>query len=278
MKMKNVTRNFLVKLLEAGRITSSNIPKSALSEIERLKDQGFIDWERSGRGGVYTIDDRDAVIALLKNTGYHGATETLTSKALAVALHKDAHKGKDETLLLMLSATEEVLWYKNGVPVDLFKIVQDCGIASFVIKPGDDWQTDKPIALVENKDLLVHADQYFKKIEFEGTVIHYPGWVSKRTIAWLKTLKITSVTIFPDYDPVGIINYLILKKELPDLKIYIPENLPDLLIRYGDPNRLETSTDRKLIEQTKDEKALSLYALLLKHGAGLHQEGLMLDD
>jgi len=276
--MKNVTRNFLVKLLETGRITSSNIPKPALYEIEEMKEKGFVDWERSGRGRVYFIDDHDAVTALLKNTGYHGESEELTPKAKAVALHKDAHKGKDETLLLMLSATKEVFWYNNGVPVNIFKVVRDCGVASLLIKLGDDWQTDKPIALVENKDLLVHADQYFKKIQFDGTVIYYPGWVSKRTIAWLKTLKKLSVTIFPDYDPVGIINYLILKKELPGLKIYIPDNLPELLIRFGDPERLKTLTDRKLIEQTKDEKASFLYNLLLKHGAGLHQEALMLGD
>lgn len=276
--MKHVTWNFLIKLLETGRITSSKVPKSALPEVERIKKQGFIDWNKAGRGGVYTIQDRDAIRSLLKNTGYHGEIEELSSKAKAVALHKDAHKGKDETLLLMLSATQKVLWYKNGVAVDLYKIVQDCGIASILVKPGDNWQTDNPIALVENQDLIVYADQYFKKIKFQGTVIHYPGWVSKKTIAWLKTLKNNAVTILPDYDPVGIKNYIILKKELPRLKIYIPEDLPELLLRFGDPERLNTLTDRKLLEQTKDENAAWLYKLLLKHGVGLHQEALMLGE
>jgi len=276
--MKNSTRNLLFKFLEAGRISSSNIPKSCLSDILNLKDQGFIDWAKSGRGGVYTVDDREAIITLLKNTGYHGSTKALTPKAKAVAFHKDAHKGKDDTLLLMLSATQEVFWHNNGVSVNLYKIVQDCGIASLLIKPEDNWQTDKPIALVENKDLLVHADQYFKNIEFGGSVLYYGGWVSKRTIAWLKTLNNVPVTIFPDYDLVGINNYLTLKKDLPDLEIYIPKNLPDLLMRYGDPKRLESSTDRTLIEQTADEKVSFLYSLLLKYGVGLHQEGLMLRD
>jgi hypothetical protein len=276
--MKNATRNFLFKLVEAGRISGSHVPKSCLSDILNLKDRGFIDWEKSGRGGVYTVEDREAIMALLRNTGYHGSTQALTPKAKAVAFHQDAHKGRDDTLLLMLSATREVFWTNHGAAVNLFKIVQDCGIASLLIKPCDNWQTDKPIALVENKDLLVYADQYFKNITFDGSVLYYGGWISKRTIAWLKTLKNTPVTILPDYDLVGINNYLLLKQELPDLDIYIPENLPDLLVRYGDPKRLASSTDRKLIKQTRDEKASFLYALLLKHGVGLHQEGLMLDD
>ena len=275
--MKNATRNLLFKLMETGRISGSNVPKSCLSDILNLKTLGFINWEKSGRGGVYTVEDREAIATLLENTGYHGSTQALTPKAKAVAFHKDAHKGKDETLLLMLSATREVFWTHNGVSVNLFKIVQDCGIASLLIKLRDNWQTANPIALVENIDLLVYADQYFKNIEFDGSVLYYGGWISKKTIAWLKTLKNTPVTIFPDYDPVGLNNYLLLKQALPNLEIYIPENLPDLLIRYGDPKRLESSTDRKLIEQTTDEKASFLYSLLLKHGVGLHQEGLMLD-
>ena len=268
----------MFKLIEAGRISGSNVPKSCLSDILNLKNLGFVNWEKSGRGGVYTVEDREAIITLLKNTGYHGSTQALTPKAKAVAFHQDAHKGRDDTLLLMLSATQEVFWTNNGVAVNLFKIVQNCGIASLLIKPCDNWQKKNPIALVENIDLLVYADQYFKKIAFDGSVLYYGGWVSKRTIAWLKTLNATPVTIFPDYDPVGLNNYLLLKKELPDLEIYIPKNLPDLLVRYGDPKRMESSTNRKLIEQTRDEKALFLYSLLLKHGAGLHQEGLMLGD
>lgn len=276
--MKNSTRNLLFKFLESGRISSSNVPKSCLSDILNLKDQGFIDWEKSGRGGVYTVDDREAIISLLENTGYHGSTEALTPKAKAVAFHKDAHKGKDDTLLLMLSATQEVFWHNNGVSVNLFKIVQDCGIASLLIRDGDNWHTDKPIALVENIDLLVYAEQYFKNIKFGGSVLYYGGWISKRTIGWLKTLKNVPVTIFPDYDLVGLKNYLTLKKELPALEIYIPKNLPELLNRYGKTEKFDSLTDRKLIEQTRDKDALALYSLLLKHGVCLDQESLMLND
>ena len=276
--MKNTTRNLLFKFLESGRISSSNVPKSCLSDILNLQDQGFIDWEKSGRGGVYTVDDREAIIALLENTGYHGSTEGLTPKAKAVAFHKDAHKGKDDTLLLMLSATQEVFWHNNGISVNLFKIVQDCGIASLLIRDGDNWQTSNPIALVENMDLLVYADQYFKNIKFGGSVLYYGGWISKRTVGWLKTLKDVPVTIFPDYDLVGLKNYLTLKQALPALKIYIPKNLPELLNRYGKTEKFDSLTDRKIIEQTRDKDALTLYSLLLKHGVCLDQESLMLND
>ena len=259
-------------------MTSSSVSKIALPEITRIKDQGFIAWKRSGSGGVYTIHNPSALETLLEITGYHGPTENLTSKARAVALHKDAHRGKDDTLLILLSVTKDVVWQNNGVSVNMHKIVQGCGIAAILVKPDDNWVTHDPIALVENRDLLVHAARYFGKINFKGSILYYSGWVSKRTISWLKKHKNIPITIFPDYDLVGLKNYLFLKKNLSNLNIYIPQNLPDLLKRYGKPEKLNSSTSRKIIEQTQDKDALTIYSQILKYGAGLDQESLMLTD
>lgn len=274
--MENSTRQWLLKLLERGRLTSSSVSKTALPQINRIKDQGFILWERSGSGGVYTLNDRSAIQKLLKSTGFHGPTEDLTPKARAVALHGDAHKGKDDSLLILLSATKAVSWQNNGVSVNMYQIVQDCGIAAILVKPADNWLTPDPIALVENMDLLVHAGRYFKKINFKGSILYYRGWVSKRTISFLKTQNKAPLMVFPDYDLVGLKNYLFLKKKLPDIKIYIPENLGDLLKRYGKAEKLNSSTSRKIIEQTKDTDAQNIYSQLLKYGVGLDQESLML--
>ncbi len=113
---------------------------------------------------LLTGKDHEAIRAILDATGYHGSTDNLPSKARAVALYKDAHIGKDDTLLFMLSATKDVLWHNNDVSINIYKIVKECGIASILVKVGDNWVTNEPIGLVENKDLLVHATRYFKKI------------------------------------------------------------------------------------------------------------------
>ena len=276
--MENATRQWLIKLLKQGRLPHSSVSKIALPEINRIKDQGFIAWEKSGRGGIYTLNHLDAVKTLLAATGFHGPTENLTSKARAVALHKDAHKGRDDTLLILLSATKGVKWQNNGVSINIHQIVLDCGIAAILVKPGDNWVTHDPIVLVENIDLLVYATRYFETINFQGSILYYGGWVSKRTLAWLNGQKNTPMTIFPDYDLVGLKNYLVLKETLPHIKIYVPENLPDLLKRYGKADKLKSLTDRKIIEQTQDADALKIYRLLLKYGVGLDQESLMLKE
>ncbi|WP_300460112.1 hypothetical protein [Desulfobacula sp.] len=259
---------------EAGQID----PVNQQTLIDQCAKAGFVHWERSGRGGIYTLKHPEAVKTLLAATGYHGSTESLTSKARAVARHKDAHKGRDDTLLILLSATKEVMWQNNGRSINIHQIVQDCGIAAILVKPGDNWVTQDPIALVENMDLLVYAVRYFETIHFQGSILYYSGWVSRRTLAWLNKQKNTPLVIFPDYDLVGLKNYLLLKETLPHIKIYVPENLPDLLKRYGKADKLTSSTDRKIIEQTQDADALKLYRLLLKYGVGLDQESLMLMD
>jgi len=84
-------------------------------------------------------------------------------------------------------------------------------------------------------------------------------------------------TIFPDYDLVGLKNYLFLKNKISNINIFIPENLPELLKRYGKPEKLNSSTSRKIIEQTQDIDALKIYSQILKYGVGLDQESLMLN-
>ena len=83
--------------------------------------------------------------------------------------------------------------------------------------------------------------------------------------------------IFADYDLVGIKNYLLAKDRLGEsLSIYIPDNLPELLKRFGNPKKLESKSDRTLIELSGNPEAIRLYQALLDAGCGLDQESLLL--
>jgi len=274
--MKSSIHKYLLKLLETEKLSQSSVSKSAIPMIEKFRDAGFVEWQKSGRGGIFFLKNREAIEKLLEDTGYHGPIENLSPKAKSVAFNKNAHGGHDNTLLFLLSATRDVLWYKNGEPLNIFEIVQKCGVASILVRPEDDWQTDHPIALVENKDLLVHADRYFKTIQFKGNIIYYGGWVSNRVIEWLKKQEKPPHIIFPDYDIVGLTNYLKLKEEFPNIKLYVPNNLPDLLKRFGNAEKLKTKASRRLIETTRDKDARRVYSLIIEYGVGLDQESLML--
>lgn len=276
--MHNTSRQWLNRLLDTGSSSASSIPKTAKSDIANVLDAGFIKWQKSGAGAKYSIIDESAIRNLLKCTGYEGDLEELTPKAKAVALHSDAHKGKDDSLLLILSTASSAQWTDGDVILDVEDLVTKYGIASLVTKPGDSWHTNQPVGLVENLDLILYGKKYFERIGFEGSVLYYSGWLSKALFNWLtERERAPNFTIFADYDLVGITNYLIAKEKLGDsLRVYIPDNLNDLLQKYGNPDKLKSNTDRTIIESSNDPDAISIYKALLDTGCGLDQESLLL--
>lgn len=276
--MKYSERNMLIKILEQGYLLSSAVPRSALSKIQQLRDTGIISWEKAGRGSRYVLVDTHSIEKLLDATGYHGSTDGLTPKAEAVSRHGDAHAGKDDSILIQISTKgEEIYWRKNGKPVDIKNIVKDCGLASIVVRSDDHWQTDSPIALVENIDLLVYSKNYFAQIPFQGNILYYAGWAGAKMIEWLKKQQQTPQIIFPDYDFVGLKNYLKLKKIFPGLQIYIPDELPELIRRFGSKKKFVKQSQKYSLEQSDDD-VRSVYSLMQKYGKCLDQESLLLLD
>jgi len=278
--MLNASRQWLMRLLEAGSLPASSVPKPARADIDNVKTAGFIRWERSGAGAKFFVTDESAVRNLLQSTGYDGEQDDLTPKARAVALHGDAHRGRDDAMLLSLSTAGEPRWTDGVNTLDVSEHVAKFGIASLVVKLGDQWHTDQPIGLVENLDLVMYGKAYFERIGFYGSALYYGGWISKALLDWLaETERAPSFVVFPDYDLVGIKNYLRAKHRLGDcVSIYIPENLQELLARFGNSDKLESKSDRKLIEASGDHDAIDLYKALLDAGRGLDQECLLLSQ
>ncbi|MCK5830754.1 MAG: hypothetical protein KAH20_10685 [Methylococcales bacterium] len=280
--MLNVTVEWLKKLLksETGSLPVSSLSKSAKAEIESLRSIDIIDWKRSGAGAKYFIVDKSAIEKLINSNSYEGDLSKLSSKAKAVALYGNAHKGNDDSMLLLLSAVYDgVIWNNGRNTLNLYGYSSQLGVASLVVKIEDDWTSNKPIALVENLDLLIYTKLYFEKISFDGAVLFYSGHVSGKLLKWLNHKKRgTSYIMFPDYDIVGLNNYIRVKKVLGNmLTMYIPDNLLELLSDHGDENTLiKTQASRTLIEQSVDKDVLFVYNAILNTGNTLHQEGLML--
>ncbi len=207
---------------------------------------------------------------------YHGDLNELTPKAKAVALHGDAHKGRDATMLLTLSAADHAEWSNGDNTLNVTDYVSKFGIASMAIRPGDQWYTNQPVALVENLDPVLYASKYFGKVDFHGSIIYYSGWLSESFLAWLTEIKrAPSYVLFADYDLVGIKNYLRAKQRIGNsLSMYIPANIKELLLRFG--KALESKSDRQLIESSGDCEAIGLYRTLLETGRRLDQESILL--
>lgn len=277
--MHNASRKWLNRLLEVGSLPASSIPSTAKSDISNILNAEFIKWQKSGAGAKYSISDETAIRKLLSCTSYKGDLESLTPKAKAVALHSDAHKAKDNSLLLNLSAASSVQWTNGEFTLDVKDYANRYGIASLVVRPNDNWHTKQPVGLVENLDVVLYGKKYCERVGFEGSFLFYSGWLSRALYSWLiEKERAPSFMIFADYDLVGIKNYVIAKDKLGDvLSIYVPDNLKELLSKYGNPEKLKSNTDRSLIESSSDPDVINIYETLLETGCGLDQESLLLD-
>lgn len=276
--MLNASRQWLIRLIEAGSLPASSIPRAAKADIDNVKNAGFIRWEKSGAGAKFFIVDETAIENLLRSTGYEGEFEDLTAKAKAVALHGDAHRGRDDSLMLFFSTAGNAQWSDGVNTLDVLEHVEKYGIASLVVKPGDHWCTNQTIGLVENLDLVLNGKAYCEQIGFNGVLLYYSGWISKKLRDWLmERQRSPRYMVLPDYDLVGLKNYLIAKEKLgEETSIYVPDNLKDLLRKFGSTSKLKSKSDRKLIESSSDPEVIRIYNMLLETGRGLDQESLLL--
>lgn len=276
--MFNQSRAWLRKLLAVGALPASGIPNAAKADIANIAQAGFIRWERSGAGAKYTVLNEQAIHALLESTGYQGDADQLTPKSRAVALHGDAHRGRDTSVLLTMSSVMPgVVWSNGAQSLDVTSHSEAFGVASLIVRLGDLWKTNAPLGLVENLDLVVYGKEYLKRIGFTGCVLYYSGWMSNTLLKWLEeTPRAPSITVFPDYDIVGLKNYIRAKERLGDsINIFVPDDLKSLLRKYGSKDKLTGETDRSDVERSTDKDVREIYSAMLEAGAGLDQECLL---
>jgi hypothetical protein len=103
--------------------------------------------------------------------------------------------------------------------------------------------------------------------------------ISGKLLKWLVEKKPTSQYImFPDYDLVGLNNYIRAKDVLGNmLSMYLPSNLQKIITKHGLKKTLATSQEnRSKIEHTQYQEVAQVYQMIIDEGKTLHQEGLML--
>jgi len=158
-------------------------------------------------------------------------------------------------------------------------LVEWCQVANVAAIRLDDlyqWEGSGTISVVENLEVFLH----FEKLGVETDLIYYAaGKLSERVLAWLSSpgLKTCQIIHFGDYDPVGIDEYLRLKRACPGrVKMYVPDDLESLMLRYGKADLLESSKSVLMrLREEKDETASKIISLMDRYNCGLEQEILL---
>lgn len=291
--MNRPLRSALQKLLnaEGGQLSASALTlaqQSALDEF-RQRTQALMQ-QRSGRGRIFRIVHRGVVeqhLAELAPMAGLDMADTLPERAANIGRTRSSKGGKQghDFYYLLLKAHGQPLWQNDlGQTLDLAHQTQSQGATAIRIGSAAEplWRTSSPIWLVENQALFDQIDW------LPGTEAASIGWYSghlrKVLIDWLVQQPGSTITLFPDYDGVGLHNYLRLKRQLgPRVRFWQMPGWQEKLQRFGS-NRLwqDTQKDfqaalRELDGKLADEPELKqLMDAMQTSGLALEQEAVWL--
>lgn len=275
---------WLARLLTEDALPASTASRTVQRELTPLVESGLVRWRRSGKGAVYEPSDREALRAMITGRFPH-LLETnqdcpsLPPRAGAVARYRDSKKAQagEGGFPLQLRAHGPALWSDGVAQLDVQSATLTYGMSAILVREDDSWKTAHPLYLVENLELFT-ASRLLPGIGEGGSVLYYGGWVAEKIIKWLAfSPRCPALILMADYDPVGLKNYQKLKAQVPQVRLYIPDNLDALFASYGTANRL-TPQNRALLRGLLDEAdgdCRRVIGLILERGEVLDQEILL---
>jgi hypothetical protein len=282
---------YLGQLAAKLRITRSQVSVSGMKTLAPLLTGGILEVERSGAGEAVVVRDEESFRMWLRKHYplYDGqATAPVgASRANAVALRKDSKstgEGVAQGVLhLRALASPDLTIRLDGREIQVGELTARHGIVACLIGAGSVMEVAHArVALIENLECFLLAEAL---LTGPWLVLNSAGRISDRLIACLGRSRLGEGPLLhcPDYDPVGLSDYLRLRARVGDrVMLYLPDDLEKRFERFGNRKLItEKPKNRALLEQLgtaiwpcPDSKRV--FKLIRETGAGLEQEALLL--
>ena len=279
---------YLNRLIGEKSVPCRQIPARDSGLLRPLFDGGILEVSRVGRGEVVRVVHEQPLLSWVKKTfpAYQDSWNAPAGahRAQAIALRRDSKAGGAGVEygvlhLRSLNSVADKIWLNdNAFPVA--EMTANHGLASCLIGEESRLVIEGRVALIENLECFLKAEAIFTDVSW---VLNSAGRISDRLIACLKRSRLIASPLihFPDYDPVGLSDYLRLRAALgDDVELWLP---PDL------EHRFEVFGNRELIaKKPRNRENLEklggvdwpcaaserVYRLIAETGSGLEQESL----
>jgi len=289
----NALAEGLKRLLDSGEaLTASAFTPHQRKRLEQFaRDTRQIDIGKQGRGTLYRIVSRQSVIAYLQQL--QPLTEDELPDAIPVrgkniGTHRDSKKGKSghESCYLLIKAWDkQVVWQQAGKSLNPAELTECFGGAALQIGRDAGWKSNRPLLLVENQALFDCCD--WLPEGFNGSLAYYAGQLPEVLLQWLAAdVRTTEVTLFPDYDGIGLSNYVRLLGALHPatrLHFYWLSDWQDKIARFGSRDvwlktrrQFEAAIAKLDAMQALTDDFKQLASLSQHHGKALEQEAVWL--
>jgi len=222
---------------------------------------------------------------------YRNASETMHGRALNIVRNGNSKSGCSTVIEkpFFIRGFNGAALSRNGVKLDIASNTKKFGIAAFRIDLESSLHTEcsnPTVVLVENLESFMYIE---KVIPCVDVAIWYSGNIDANLYGIFKWdgFNKSKVLISPDYDKVGLNNYLSLRKalynSLVSASLFIPNNLEELMISYSN-KKLHTDQNfsdnlNKFVSFANtysDDKLMRVLQLMVKYG-GLEQEAIQLN-
>lgn len=284
MTVKENIRAQLATLLEQGSLPRSACSGALLKFLKPLLDSSVVVEERIGAGRRLVVRDASALQTFSKTRFPEIAVPDETPSRIAgVARFRDSKTltGDTPDIVLLRAWSDTALWC-DGVPIPAARATRNHGLFSFVLVPNSRYEFRAPCALVENPAMLLS----FERLGLASTMpiaLYAGGRVSGRVLRWLGGVSDPGfrLTHFPDYDPVGLSEFVRVHAALGDrAALYLPSGLDKAFSRFANTDLLRREASQALLPALRASRLPEVRAvldLIERHNAGLEQEALLLN-
>jgi hypothetical protein len=149
-------------------------------------------------------------------------------------------------------------------------------VAGVLIDPADPWQLNGVLALVENCELFMNVEILVPGI---NAALWAAGRLDQRILDWLGAMPHLSVVHVGDYDPVGLDDYMRVRRALSPARarLFVPDDLEARLAKYGKRHLLLKSVAvLERVRRDGPEDVQRVIAIIDRHGKALEQEALLI--
>jgi len=289
----NALAEALKRLLDSGEaLTASAFTPHQRKRLEQFaRDTRQIDIGKQGRGTLYRIVSRQSVIAYLQQLQPLAEDElpdAIPVRGKNIGTHRDSKKGKSghESCYLLIKAWDkQVVWQQAGKSLNPAELTECFGGAALQIGRDAGWKSNRPLLLVENQALFDCCD--WLPEGFNGSLAYYAGQLPEVLLQWLAAdVRTTEVTLFPDYDGIGLSNYVRLLGALHPatrLHFYWLSDWQDKIARFGSRDvwlktrrQFEAAIAKLDAMQALTDDFNQLASLSQRYGKALEQEAIWL--
>lgn len=289
----NTLANSLLRLVNnEGCLVASDFTAKQKQELEDFaRTTRLMSISKNGRSTIYKIENTDRIVDYLNAVQpsiFEQMDSTLPERSKNIAKEGNSKKGKsahEACYLLMKAWHQSVVWQEGEKQMIPAKQTKCFGVAALSVTAGGQWQCNTPLWLVENQALFDRVD--WLPDDFQGCIAYYAGHLPNILIQWFAEQKRSSeIVMFPDYDGVGLANYVRLLKALPSnykLRFYWMPNWEAKLQQFGNADlwRKTRSQFERAIELLQEANGLNeefekLAQLSKFYGLALEQEAIWL--